>query len=298
MNQETTPSLSEFLAASSEEVAKVAPTTVVYGVGGTRRQAVFLGIEPWSDKYIQWARECTISRADLIFRHGVHNLLVLAYTPDNFQETDQYRDQLFERARWVIAGVESLADYARLGWRVRLLGTGDVPELASTADLLRTATPAQSSCTLYWSFVRDIESPWRQLLAAAVQAQAKTRAEAIRSLYGEDIPPATLYLAFGKPMISSVVIPPLLVGQLQCYWSQQPGYTLSETQLRMILYDYAYVRPTWQKEKIARAQEASIHQTAWEKGPILGLGMRLGPFWYPAPMSSPAWPTGLETDPK
>jgi hypothetical protein len=67
-------------------------------------------------------------------------------------------------------------------------------------------------------------------------------------------------------------------------------------QLRTIFYDYAYLRPTWQEEKIERAKAASTHQKAWENGPILGLGMRLGPFWHPAPMSSPAWLTGPEAD--
>jgi len=85
------------------------------------------------------------------------------------------------------------------------------------------------------------------------------------------------------------LLPPALMGQVQCYWSQQPGYTLTETQLRTILYDYAYLRHTWQKEKLERAKEALVHRQAWEEGPILGLGIRLGPFWYPAPMVSPAW---------
>ena len=87
------------------------------------------------------------------------------------------------------------------------------------------------------------------------------------------------------------IIPPLLVGQLQCYWSQQPGYTLTEVQLRTILYDYAYLRTTWQEEKLERAKTALDHRQAWEEGPTLGLGMRLGSFWYPAPMQSPAWST-------
>jgi hypothetical protein len=283
------PSLEEFLIAPVERVAKIAPATVVYGVGGTRRRAVFEGIEPWSDAFILWVRERMLSCIDLIFRHGVRNVLVIAFTPDNLRELNHYQEQLLERTKWIIAGTESLADYARFGWRVRLFGTESVPELRATADSLRRLTSTQNEHTLYWSVVPDAESPWQQLLAAVQQSQARTRAEAIRALYGEDIPPATLYLAFGKPMISLELIPPLLIGQLQCYWSQQPGYTLTETQLRTILYDYAYLRATWRAEKLERAKEALAHRSAWEEGPFLGLGMRLGPFWYPAPMSSPAW---------
>lgn len=295
MNTDSIPSLQEFLAAPIAEVAKVAPATVVYGVGGTRRHAAFEDIEPWSDHYVQWARASPVSRAELLFRHAIRNLIVIALTPGNLKEVDRYRAQLFDRAKWVIAGNEALADYQRLGWRVRLLGVEHVPELTATAALLQEATAAQSTHTFYWSVVPDGESPWQQVLDAVHRSQARTRSEAVRALYGEDIPPATLYLAFGKPMISLEIIPPLLIGQIQCYWSQQPGYTLSETQLRTILYDYAYLRSTWREEKTERAKAAVLHRKAWEEGPILGLGMHLGPFWYPAPMSSPAWSTDTES---
>ena len=290
MSVDQTPTLDEFLSAPLEAVAKIAPATVVYGVGGTRRQAAFLGIEPWSDQYVRWARAHTIACADLIFRHGVRNLLVVAFTPDNLREIDQYRDQFFARAHWVLAGEEALADYERLGWRVRLLGAESVPELQPTAALLRSATPGEAEHTFYWNATPDVDAPWRQLLSASRRSGATTRAEAMRALYGEEIPPATLYLAFGKPMVSYQVIPPLLLGQLHCYWSQQPGYSLTARQLRTILYDYAYLRTTWRAAKTARANAAVADRQAWEEGPILGLGMQLGPFWYPAPMSSPAWP--------
>lgn len=289
MSVKLPPTLEEFLAAPTAEIASVAPATMIYGVGGTRRHAIFEGIEPWSDEYISWARASTVKSAELIFRHGVQNLLMVALVPSNLKEVNRYQEQLFAKAQWVMAGAESLADYARLGWRVRLLGTDHVPELQTTAQLLRNVTPTQSAHTFYWSVVTDEESPWRMLLTAAQRSQATTRAEVARALYGEDIPPATLYLAFGKPAISLDIIPPLLIGNIQCYWTQQPGYTLTEKQLRTILYDYAYLRHTWREDKLDRAKEALADRPAWEAGPILGLGMHLGPFWYPAPMLSPAW---------
>lgn len=285
------PTLEEFLTAPIDEIANIAPATMIYGVGGTRRHAIFEGIEPWSDEYIRWARESTIKSADLIFRHGVQNLLMVALIPSNFKEMNRYQERLFSKTHWVMAGTEALADYARLGWRVRLLGAEQVPELQTTAEILCQATPAQSTRTFYWSVVTDKEGPWRELLTAAQRSQAKTRLELMHALYGEEISPATLYLAFGKPSISLEIIPPLLIGQIQCYWTQQPGYTLTEKQLRTIFYDYAYLRPTWREEKLERAKEALADRRAWEEGPMLGLGIHLGPFWYPAPMFSPAWPT-------
>ena len=290
MSTGSIPTLEEFLAASVEEVAKVAPTTMIYAPGGTRRQAVFKGIEPWSDDFIQWVRDNLFQSSELIFSYGVKHLILPFITPGNLQEVNRYRGMLLERAKWALGGSESQADYRRLGWRVRLLGSESLPELREVARYLTENTPTQSAHTLHWLAVADADSPWQELLAAVHQSQAKTRAEAVLALYGEEIPPATLYLATGKPTISFDLIPPLLVGQIQCYWSQQPGYTLSETLLRTLFYDSAYLRRTWHEAKLERAAEALEHRAAWEEGPMLGLGMRLGPFWYPAPMSSPVWP--------
>jgi len=292
MTTERIPTLEEFLAAPVEEVAKVAPATVIYGVGGTRRQAAFNGVEPWSDEYVRWAREGSMRSAELIFSHGIQNLLMVALVPSNLQEVDHYREQLIKRAKWVIAGDETLADYERLMCRARLLGAEEHPELSETAaQLVKATSDPQRKHTFYWSMVFNADDPWRRVLAAVRRSQAVTQAEAIRALYGEEIPPATLYLAFGKPLITLEVIPPLLIGKIHCYWSQQPGYTLTATKLRTILYDYAYLRSTWHEAKTERAKEALAHRQAWEEGPLFGVGMRLGPFWYPAPMSSSAWST-------
>ena len=92
----------------------------------------------------------------------------------------------------------------------------------------------------------------------------------------------SIYLGTVKPLLSVLQLPPLLVtSEVQCYWSLRPGYSLDEKQLRSILYDYAFTRQTWQENKTGRAQQALVQRDIWERGDILGLGKRLGPFWYP-----------------
>ena len=82
-------------------------------------------------------------------------------------------------------------------------------------------------------------------------------------------------------MVAPDLFPPLLMDDVQCYWSQQAGYSLTEQQFRRIVYDYAYLRQTWQEDKTERAKAAMAHQEIWERETIVGLGKRLGPFWYP-----------------
>lgn len=295
MNRSERPTLEEFLVAPEAEVAEVAPTTMIYAPAGTRRHALFEGIEPLSEQYVQWARAASMRCFDLIFRHGVRHLITLAFAPKTLRETHQYQAQFVQRVDWALAGPESLADYQHLDCRVRFIGVDSMPEFQATVERLRTATATQSERTLYWYSIPHEDTPWNELFRLAQQTEVRTRADAIRALYGEDIPPASLYLCFGKPIISTEFAPPLLLGHAQGYWTQQAGYRLTERELRTIFYDYAYLRTTWYPEKLERNRQALAYRRAWEEGPTLGLGMPLGPFWYPAPMSSPAW-TRTETE--
>ncbi|MFN8443589.1 MAG: hypothetical protein U0175_22615 [Caldilineaceae bacterium] len=281
--------LEDFLAAPTEEIAVVAPATMIYAPGGTRRQAVFNGIEPWSEEYMAWALDRMIGCSTIIFEHGVKHLFTPLFISTNFKEVNRHRDNVFRGIHKFLTNNHILSEYERLGWRVRLIGAESVPELSETAEKLRASTLSESSRTLYWLVVPDPEEIWQQLFTIVHNSHARTRKEAVCAMYGEEIPPATLYLAFGKPMVSLEIIPPLLLGELQCYWSQQPGYTLTEKMFRTILFDYAYLRRTWQVEKLERAKDALAYQKEWEQELTLGLGMRLGLFWYPAPMTSPAW---------
>ncbi len=287
MSEIDRPTLEEFLVAPITEVTKVAPATMIYSPGGSRRQAALAGIQPWSAEHFRWGRKCTMACYDLIFRHGVRYLITLLLSPSNVREMSAKRELLTEWTNWVIAGPESLADYTRLGWRVRLLGVDSLPELKVTAERLQNVTQRHSNHTLYWYCVPDEDAPWNELFALAQQKGVHTRTEAIRALYGEDVPPATLYLTTGRPYFSTEIAPPLLLGNIQSYWNQRVGYSLTETELRTIFYDYAYLRTLGRGDKITRAKAALANRKAWQEGPILGLGTQLGPFWYPAPTSIP-----------
>lgn len=287
MNVDDLPDLEEFLAAPPEALGAIAPATVVYTQGGTRRAAALAGMSPKSDDYIQFTRREMIRCVDLLFRDGVQHVFVMAITPDNYRESGAYRERLIAFTDWGIAGPEAMADYGRLGWRVRLLGSEDIPALRPTAERLRQTTNENGRATLWCLAVPDDDAPWRRLLAAAQQAGAATRQEAVRALYGEDIPPITLFLSTGKPAFTHHLLPPLLVGNVQCYWRQQPGHSLTVQEWRRILYDYAYTRATWRQDKEGRAETAVLHATAWQKAATLGLGTRLGAFWYPSPTPPP-----------
>lgn len=280
------PTLAEFLATSQAEVAKVAPASMSYGVGGTRRAGVFAGIEPWSNEFMVWAHQQTLDSQALIFQYGIQHLLSPLLVPNNAKEVHRYRDQLFHQIEPVLTRPEAVAQYQALGIRVRLLGGERVPEIRAAAEKLHALTAANGHQMLIWTVVLDPEELWTQLFTAVRQANVRTQAEAIRAIYGEDISPITLYLNHGKPEFSFNTIPPLLLGQAQCYWNQKPGSVLDDTLLRTIFYDYAYLRKTFRADKLERAHAALADQEAWISAPMLGVGTRMGPFWYPAPFAA------------
>lgn len=286
MSADSHPNLEEFLAAPIEGVVQVAPATMIYATGGTRRAAALAGI-PSGDEYARWSRLRMLKSLELIFRLGVRHLIAPVGRPQMFAERGLYRDRVFYWMKSGLAGPESLEFYRATNWRVRLVVAGDrIPELADIADTLDRATSDATGPNLWFLTTLDYDQVWSWIGRAFVNG-ARTRAEAVRALFGDDIPPATMLLSFGKPLVALDHLPPLLFEEIQCYWTQRPGYSLTERELRTILYDYAYLRSTWRQDKTGRAEEALAHRAAWEHGPTIGLGMHLGPFWYPAPIYPP-----------
>jgi len=271
------PGLEEFLAAPVEEVAKVAPLTMIYSASGTRRHAAFAGIATQGDDYARWTRERMIETIKVIFQHGVRHLFIIAATPSQFNEiTKNYREHVWRWLDWGLGGPEALADYNRFEWRVRIVFTERLPRLQATAARLEAMTPSQSRHNLWFFVAPDCHFLWQCMVEAIQRAKEKTQDEVVRALYGESIPSASLYLGTGKPGVSPDQLPPFLVRDqiIQCYWSQRPGYSLYKNQLRTIFYDYAYLRKTWRKDKTGRAEQALAHREAWEQGPTIGAGMQ------------------------
>ncbi len=281
--EEALPSLEQFLAAPLEEVRRVAPAALLWTVEGTRRSAALAGIDPRSEEYPRWSLQRMCDCLEIFFRHGVRHVYNPMLTPSQFAEiTPGYRERLFDWVALMADAPEVVERFQRHGWRVRLVGGASLPELRPIAQRLVAATP-QGEHTLWCSVVAEPGAVWAELLEAITSSGARTREEAIRAVYGEELPLATLLLAFGKPVFSTDQLPPLLLGKVDCYWTQQPGYRVTEQDFRTLLHDAAFVRRTWREDKTGRSMEALNHRQAWEEGPILGLGARLGPFWYPAP---------------
>ena len=180
-----------------------------------------------------WTRQQMIACLDLIFTHGVRHIFTPVMTEYNFDETTAgYREQLVAWIDWGIAGPDALADYHRRGWQARLIGAEFIPELAATAQRLQeqTAHNEQGPCVWYMALPSP-EASWEQVLRLAGAKGLPSRQALIREIYGQDVPLATLYLGSGKPQVFPSIVPPLLMGRVDCYWRQHLGYDLDAATL-------------------------------------------------------------------
>jgi hypothetical protein len=277
------PTFEAFKRLSREQIAEsgIAPATIVFAAGGTRRNAILSGIDPGSDDYNEYSRQGMLRCFDLLCGFGVRNIFTTAIRPHQMREPGRYRARLLG---WIAEGLtsdEALRENERRGWRVRITGVEHIPELREAAERLVAATPANWRHTIRWSVSPDPEAPWRSILDAVHHSGARTREEAVVALYGEHVPPATMFLAFGKPIVVADLVPPLLADELQCYYSQRLGYSLTEAMWREILYDYAYLRRTTVSDTAKRDHAVIEHQAVWQHAGVLGLGQAVGPFWFP-----------------
>lgn len=280
------PSLEQFLSAPDDVVAAVAPETMVYAVGGTRRSAALAGVA-MGDDYARWSEPRFRATSALCFRFGVRHLIAPVGRPQIFAETGLYRREFCRWVRLALINDAALDYYRQANWRVRLIVAGrPLAELAETAATLERATRTATGPRLWILTTPAYDELWQWILSS----RALSREDAVARLFGERVPPATLLVSFGKPLVALDHLPPLLFEEIQCYWTQRPGYSLTERELRTILYDCAYLRTTWRPDKTGRQLEALRYRRMWEEAPLIGLGRKLGPYWYPVPAGGTSLP--------
>lgn len=275
------PPQEEFLSAPVETVAAVAPQSMVYAPGGTRRSATFAGIEPWSDAHVRETQKRFVDCLDVIFCYSVAHVFTPILMVGHFKEHAGLEEKLLLRMGEFATDPFLLQMFGERGWRIKLVPSEFTDLLRPYMEWLDRCTPTTFKHTWWMTVTPSYESWWSSMIALAKAEHVLTRSDAICAMYGEYVPPIELCFAFGKPMVSPDLFPPLLMDNVQCYWSQQAGYSLTHQQFRKAVYDSALLRNTWQKDKAARAKEASAHRELWQREVILGLGKRLGPFWYP-----------------
>ena len=142
----TIPTQDEFLAAPVEAVAAVAPRSMVYAPGGTRRSATFAGIVPWSAEHVRESQNRFVECLDVIFRYGVEHVFSPMIMVGHAKEVDDIERQLIVRVGEFAADPYLQDMVRRRGWQIKLAPSAFSQALEPYAEELRVRA-ASKCCT-------------------------------------------------------------------------------------------------------------------------------------------------------
>lgn len=274
----------EFCVLSPQEIASYAPPSMIFAAGGTRRAAALAGIQD-QDEYVKWSATQLLTCFGLFAKYGIRHIVTHAIVPTQWEEvTPGYREKLVGWIAGTLTNEKTIAAYQEKGWRETMIGVDAIAEFRPVVIKLReTFTPdAAYNLTVHYAATPTYDAHWRNL-ASTLAKEWHTQDELILAHYKEGIPPIKLYIGYGKPVMSAAVCPPLLGAfeGMHAYWLQKPGFVTDERSILAILYDYAFSRKTWVNDKSERTAQVLKHRAEISQTNILGVGKRLGPFWYP-----------------
>jgi adenosine tuberculosinyltransferase len=261
---------------------------------GTRRWYLIHRREnPEADDYLTTIirRQAELHR--MVFAHGVGVIVAPGFGTELLTRGSAY-------THYILGGLLQLADDAvyqemfAAGLQIRFYG--DYEEVLNTPSLrpllqacaqLTAATESNEGPLLLIGLFAD--TPYQTLARMSVEFAKRegyppNRQQLIEAYYGLAVPDLSLYLGFAQPSLFDA--PLITTGQEDLYATLAPSPSLTEKQLREILYDHLVTRPTAEisYESLSNdAQEALAEYNRRYSGATLGIG-RIDPLtgiWNP-----------------
>ena len=253
--------LEHFLQLPTDEVAALVRTAgqkvCVFPVNGTRRWFMLEHGDKIGNDFIEAYMEISIqNHAELcamLFDHGINTILAPVFGRELMNRGDEYTKRV---------GIDGLVRTAtdkhyreffdKYKVRVRFYGdyhkilTGTPYEYAlESMQEVTESTKSHSGFRLFFGvFADDATETIARLSVEHYLAHnaIPDKQTLIRKYYGEDLPVVSLFIGFDK--FSVFDMPLLSTGEEDLYFSVSPSPYMTERQLRSILYDHLYTRPT------------------------------------------------------
>ena len=251
----------EFLQLPTPEVAALVRAsgekTCVFPVNGTRRWFLLEhGHEikdDFFDAYMDVSIRNHIELCAMLFEHGIDTILSPVFGRELMRRGNEYTRRV---------GIDGLVRTAtdknyreffdRYDVRVRFYGdyrdvlTGTSYEYALKSIYEVTdATRQNIKARLFFGVFADEVTDTVARLAVehyVAHGSIPEKQILIRKYYGEEMSPVSLFIGFDK--FSVFDMPLLATGEEDLYFSVSPSPYMTQRQLRAILYDHLFVRPT------------------------------------------------------
>jgi adenosine tuberculosinyltransferase len=250
-----------FLQLPAQEVAALVRArgqkVCVFPVNGTRRWFLLEHASQIKDDFFEAYMNVSIQNhvelCTMLFEHGIDIVLAPVFGRELMHRGDEYTQRV---------GIDGLVRTAtdpnyrqffeQYDVRVRFYGdyrevlTGTPYEYALNSMYEVTqATKGNKSFRLFFGVFADefTETVSRLSVEHYLAHNAiPDRQTLVQKYYGEDLPPVSLFIGFDK--FSVFDMPLLSTGEEDLYFSLSPSPYMTRHQLRSILYDHLYVRPT------------------------------------------------------
>ncbi len=265
-------SFEQFLQLPTEDVAARVRASgqkvCVFPVNGTRRWFMLEHAGQIKNDFFEAYMDASIkNHVDLcamLFEHGIEILLAPVFGRELMRRGDEYTQRVgIDGLVRTATDPNYLQFFARYDVRVRFYGdyrdmlTGTPYEyaLSSIYELTEATKDNQSFRLFFGVFADEFTETLSRLSVEHYLAQGSIpdKQTLIRNYYGEDLPPVSLFIGFDK--FSVFDMPLLGTGAEDLYFSVSPSPYMTQRQLRAILYDHLYVRPTPEPDYTTLATE-------------------------------------------
>jgi tuberculosinol/isotuberculosinol synthase len=294
-------SFEDFLQLPTSQVAAQVRASgqkvCVFPVNGTRRWFMLEHAEKirndFFEAYMNLSIKNHVDLCAMLFDHGIEILLAPVFGRELMLRGDEYTRRVGIDGLMRTASDPAYRQFfEQYNVRVRFYGdyrevlTGTPYEYALNSMLeVMEATKQNTAFRLFFGvFADDVTETISRLSVEHFLAQGAVpdKQTLIRNYYGEELPPVGLFIGFDK--FSVFDMPLLTTGQEDLYFSVSPSPYMTQYQLRAILYDHLYVRPTPEPDYTELADE----ELAWlrdyyrsNQHHVFGVGKLKFNLWIP-----------------
>jgi tuberculosinol/isotuberculosinol synthase len=254
-------SFENFLQISTPEVATLVkatgPKVCVFPVNGTRRWFMLEHAEGIKGDFFEAYMDASIRNhvelCAMLFDHGIDTILAPVFGHELMRRGDQYTQRVGIDGLVRTATDQNYRDFFEQ-YKVRVRFYGDYRDvltgtryeyaLKSIYDVTE-ATRQNANVRLFFGVFADEVTETISRLSVehyVAQGSIPDRQTLIRKYYGEEVLPVSLFIGFDK--FSVFDMPLLTTGAEDLYFSLSPSPYMTQHQLRAILYDHIFVRPT------------------------------------------------------
>lgn len=250
-----------FLEMPVSEVAALVkaggPKVCVFPVNGTRRWFMLEHGNRIGDDFIESYMEISIrNHAELcamLFDHGIDTILAPVFGRELMNRGDDYTKRVGIDGLVRTATDRNYREFFEK-YDVRVRFYGDYQEILTATDYeyalnsideVTAATQDNSRFRLLFGVFADDATETIARLSVEHYLAHNTipdKQALIREYYGEELPSVSLFIGFDK--FSVFDMPLLASGEEDLYFSISPSPYMTARQLRAILYDHLFVRPT------------------------------------------------------